>query len=197
MQHEKKKDDLRIRKTKAAIKDALYELTQEKTYQEISVMDIAQRAMINRSTFYLHYKDKDDLLDALAQEVLEDMKPIADNISEEHLRDCVKTGKPFPHFIQILVYIKENPAFFQLILGSNKKSAFYLELSQQFSPKVARALQGFKPDAIARTYGPVALINALSGILRKWIKSGMVEEPEQIAALITRVSLAVMAIDHV
>ena len=60
------KEDLRIRKTRAAIKDALYELTREKTYQEISVMDIAQRAMINRSTFYLHYKDKDALLDALA-----------------------------------------------------------------------------------------------------------------------------------
>ena len=43
-------------------------------------MDIAQRAMINRSTFYLHYKDKDALLDALAQEVLEDMNPIADAI---------------------------------------------------------------------------------------------------------------------
>ena len=82
------KEDLRIRKTRAAIKDALYELTREKTYQEISVMDIAQRAMINRSTFYLHYKDKDALLDALAQEVLEDMNPIADAISEENLRNC-------------------------------------------------------------------------------------------------------------
>ena len=191
------KEDLRIRKTRAAIKDALYELTREKTYQEISVMDIAQRAMINRSTFYLHYKDKDALLDALAQEVLEDMNPIADAISEENLRNCAKTGAPFPHFIQILTYIRENPAFFQLILGSNKKGSFYLELSQEFSPKVARALQGFKPDAIARTYGPVALINALSGILRKWIKNGMGEEPEQLAALITRVSLAVMAIDHI
>ena len=197
MQHDKKKDDLRIRKTKAAIKDALYQLAAEKNFQEISVMDIAQRAMINRSTFYLHYKDKDALLDALSQEVLEDMKPIAESISEESLRNCAKTGEPFPHFTQILTYIRENPAFFQLILGSNKKASFYLELSQEFAPKVTRALQGFKPDAITRTYGPVVLINTLSGIIRKWIKNGMVEEPEQIAALISRMSLAVMAVEHI
>ena len=53
--------DLRIKRTQKSIKNAFYELIEEKGFDHISVKDITERAMISRNTFYLHYNDKFDL----------------------------------------------------------------------------------------------------------------------------------------
>jgi AcrR family transcriptional regulator len=63
----KQKEDLRITRTKKRIKDALIQLLQEKSYEQITIQDIADKAMINRNTFYLHYLDKADLLEKISK----------------------------------------------------------------------------------------------------------------------------------
>lgn len=57
-----KKTDLRVIKTKNLIYNTLIELMKDKTFEEIKVSDICNKALINRSTFYSHYEDKYDLL---------------------------------------------------------------------------------------------------------------------------------------
>ena len=57
-----KKEDLRVIRTKKLIFTAFINLIQEKDYNSITVQDISDRAMINRSTFYSHFKDKQDVL---------------------------------------------------------------------------------------------------------------------------------------
>ena len=56
------KHDRRTRKTRLQLRSALLGLLKEKRYEEISVQDIIERADVARSTFYVHYVDKDDLL---------------------------------------------------------------------------------------------------------------------------------------
>ena len=56
------KTDLRIVKTNKALYEALLLLMKEKTFEEIKVSDICNKALINRSTFYAHYEDKYELL---------------------------------------------------------------------------------------------------------------------------------------
>ena len=60
-----KKEDLRVTKSKLAIKQAFIELVETKGYSKVSVSDITQKANINRNTFYLHYEDKDDLVKSI------------------------------------------------------------------------------------------------------------------------------------
>ncbi|MGM0165910.1 hypothetical protein IGI39_000864 [Enterococcus sp. AZ135] len=55
--------DRRKRKTQRLITTIFYQLLQKKNYEEISVSQICQVADINRGTFYLHFIDKDDLLE--------------------------------------------------------------------------------------------------------------------------------------
>jgi len=62
MAEKKSNLDPRIRRTRAYLRKALIELVLERGYQGITIKDLADRACINRSTFYLHYQDKDDLL---------------------------------------------------------------------------------------------------------------------------------------
>jgi AcrR family transcriptional regulator len=59
---EPEKHDRRTRKTRQQLRSALLALLKEKHYEEISVQDIIERADVARSTFYMHYVDKNDLL---------------------------------------------------------------------------------------------------------------------------------------
>jgi len=57
--------DPRIRRTRKLLQGALGTLMQTKSFDEISVQDIAEAATVNRATFYDHYTDKFALLDAM------------------------------------------------------------------------------------------------------------------------------------
>jgi AcrR family transcriptional regulator len=54
--------DRRIQRTRALLHEALGSLIREKPYDRITVADILDRAKVSRSTFYIHFRDKDDLL---------------------------------------------------------------------------------------------------------------------------------------
>jgi len=56
------KVDRRVRRTRELLQRALLSLIQERGYDRITVQDIIDRADIGRSTFYAHYRDKEDLL---------------------------------------------------------------------------------------------------------------------------------------
>ena len=49
--------DLRVRKTKRILKQALEELLEEQMLEDIRVSDLCEKAEVNRSTFYRHYRD--------------------------------------------------------------------------------------------------------------------------------------------
>lgn len=57
--------DPRIRRTRKLLQSALVELLKTRSFEEISVQEIAEAATINRATFYDHYADKFALLEAL------------------------------------------------------------------------------------------------------------------------------------
>lgn len=63
------KKDLRVIKTQNILYNTLLNLMREKTFEEIKVSDICNKALINRSTFYAHYNDKYELLADCIQEL--------------------------------------------------------------------------------------------------------------------------------
>jgi AcrR family transcriptional regulator len=62
MARERRPNDRRIQKTQKLLHEALVSLIREKPYDEIAVKEILDRANVGRSTFYTHFKDKDELL---------------------------------------------------------------------------------------------------------------------------------------
>lgn len=68
------KNDLRWVKTEKNIKTAFLELVDEKGFEEASISDICERAMISRNTFYAHYCDKYALLNRLFEIIREDFQ---------------------------------------------------------------------------------------------------------------------------
>jgi AcrR family transcriptional regulator len=71
---EGKKEDRRIQRTRAALSQALMALIIDKNdYDSIQIQEITDKANVSRTTFYLHYRDKDELLFESIEEMYDEM----------------------------------------------------------------------------------------------------------------------------
>ena len=61
--------DLRVRRTRAAIRGSFRQMLLEMDYEQITIQELTQRANINRRTFYLHYSSLNELLDEIMEEI--------------------------------------------------------------------------------------------------------------------------------
>ncbi|EFH84564.1 TetR/AcrR family transcriptional regulator [Ktedonobacter racemifer] len=110
--------DLRVRRTHHFLQEAMIELITEKGFESITVGDIAERAMINRATFYRHYQDKYDLVvkifEEAANHLVEDMKPFHKDIDpgekEENLVGI---------WSQLFEHVAEHARLYRAMLGKN------------------------------------------------------------------------------
>ena len=66
--------DRRVQRTKTSLHNALIGLSREKPYPSIAVKEILDRANVGKSTFYTHFRDKDDLLESGIREVLKSVQ---------------------------------------------------------------------------------------------------------------------------
>jgi len=82
---ETSKSDLRVKKTKKAIRKAFEDMICEMDFDEISVKELTIRAQINRKTFYLHYEDMNALLKELQDEIADTF--VSKEVSYKSLSD--------------------------------------------------------------------------------------------------------------
>ena len=59
--------DRRVQKTRQLLKDALVELILEEGYEAVTINEILDRANVGRSTFYIHFENKHELLLGLSK----------------------------------------------------------------------------------------------------------------------------------
>lgn len=78
------KEDLRIIRTRRLLMSTLLDMMEEQSIEKISVIDLCNRAMVNRATFYAHFEDKYHLLNF----ALEELK---DNIYAKFTKDAKLT----------------------------------------------------------------------------------------------------------
>jgi AcrR family transcriptional regulator len=87
--------DPRVKRTRKLMVDAFFSLMAEKSFHAISVQDIAERATVNRATFYLHFEDKYALMDWVVRDLfhkaLTERLGAAPRFSLDHLRLLVVT----------------------------------------------------------------------------------------------------------
>ena len=102
--------------TKSDIKEAFIQLLATRNLEDITISQLTKKAGVNRSTFYLHYLDKQDFLEQLKEETLTTVRMI--------LRK--ETFHPKEALESILSHFQENSAF---LLKLQKIQAFVLQIT--------------------------------------------------------------------
>lgn len=175
--------DRRIIKTQQALKNAVIQLMSEKSFDEITIQDIADRANLNRGTIYLHYQDKYDLLDKLIESHMDELG----QMDEWACKLDWKSG-----LVPFFEYFERNYLFFSTMLASKGAPGFRSRLKNY-------VMEGFKSE-IDRTNGQNEDISddvilqyagtAYVGVIEWWITNGMPYSPQvmakQVGALLER-----------
>ncbi|MFB6349174.1 TetR/AcrR family transcriptional regulator [Moraxella sp. ZJ142] len=97
------KQDLRVIKTHNAIRTAFIALLQENAYENISVQDILDKALVNRNTFYKYYSGKS----ALAGAMIEDFRHRYEMLMNERFSTNVSLNKLLEISAQLFDYRNE------------------------------------------------------------------------------------------
>jgi AcrR family transcriptional regulator len=178
--------DRRIERTRKLLREALTSLACERSYESITVQDILDRANIGRSTFYAHFRDKDELLVSGFEEFRQ--------LIEEHDRDQRrKTGRPAQ---------KYNPAlfFFQHAAQHHRlyKSMIRSEIMQSYLYKLitqigGRHIQELTPDHKKTPVPPRVITHFMASsflaILTWWIIHDLPYSPEEALEMYHRMAL--------
>jgi len=180
--------DLRIRRTHQFLQEAIIDLIAKKGFEAITVGDIAERAMINRATFYRHYEDKYDLVAKIFEEAADDlvahMQPVhtdADQMDWEH---------PPEIWVQVFAHVAEHRQLYRAMLGTNGSPWFVARMREYIIKLILEQESRWKPSAGTgtRTYPampkalPVTqLAHVLIGTIAWWLESDKRSPPRQIA----------------
>ncbi|MEV5836654.1 TetR/AcrR family transcriptional regulator [Nocardia sp. NPDC052112] len=107
--------DRRVRRTKSLLHRALIELMIECGYDRITLQDILNRADVGRSTFYAHFRDKDDLLLVSSTEYLR--AAVADAGSAVHDPGAPHHSEPLAPLYTLFRLAAANPEVYRALLG--------------------------------------------------------------------------------
>lgn len=179
--------DLRISRTHKMIKEAFFELMDSIGFEKITVQNLTTKAMISRTTFYLHYKDKYDLLDQIENEVLDGLKNIATTLPIDELATNGLSGeKSLAILLRIYEYIRENKEFFRLIMSENGDPSFYYKLNETMKMTLSQNID-LNRLRIPVHYAIAFIIGFQTSIINAWIKTDMKETPEEVVKIITQI----------
>jgi AcrR family transcriptional regulator len=108
------KSDRRVQRTRSALRNALAGLIREKGYSSVTVEEITQRAGVGRATFYLHYRDKEDLLLEHLMDLARDRVKLLAEIPLDGWD--IEANPPYPAFLLLFQNAAENAPLFRVVL---------------------------------------------------------------------------------
>lgn len=101
-------DDMRVRRTQRALRQALIDLIIEQDYETVTVRAIIQRAQVGNKTFYRHYQDKESLLHAILSEMLAEgqalfLSPTSPVAAEQNTINLFRYAERYADLFRVLL----------------------------------------------------------------------------------------------
>jgi AcrR family transcriptional regulator len=161
--------DRRIQRTRQALRAALFELIIERGYEKITIADITERANIGRTTFYLHYQEKEDLLKAslraLVGELQLEVEPRAEEICPYAIR-CIRIFQHVAH--QRRLYHALLLEAGSVTIG-NMLRTYFAELFQRYT---LDSVEGENSPSLRNELIAAHAAGSLFGLISWWLRHG-------------------------
>ncbi len=181
--NEKRDGDRRIQRTRHMLSDALFALIVERGYEAITVQDITERANVGRATFYLHYKDKEELLAASLKQLVNELTQYVEPNSE--LPTTYKTLS-----VRVFKHIAQHHVLYRALLGESgppiisigmKRYLTALIQSYVIMPLLSRGKAVVDPELLA-----AHAAGSLLALLVWWLDHDLVQSAEEMGTLFWR-----------
>lgn len=156
---------------KRELKRALMELMNEKSYMDITITEIVNRAGVARMSFYRNYNSISDMIDDIITDMtsqfIDRIYPVISTNNEEKWREFLT------EFLSRIA--KDNMKFRPHNMKNS--SVFFSRLNGQIQEKINEEAP---VETINAKYAPIAKMGLINCIAEKWIDDGMKETPEEL-----------------
>ncbi len=174
-----KKGDQRVRHTRDRLGDALVELLVQKPFDDITVQDVLDRAGVSRSTFYTHYRDKNDLFLSDAEDFFEAMATALSRFGDKSER-VAPVQELFAHIADVRPFynaLVESGRMHDVMELGQEHFARGIEQRLNEMPR-SRTIPSDRRGAIAH-----GLAGTLFSLLAWWVQHGMTLAPDEMDTL--------------
>lgn len=162
-----------MEKTKILLSNALLELLKFKTFNEIKVVEICEKAMIHKTTFYNHFEDKYELLNYIMLKMHNEIKEKTD-----------KNNGLINYYLSIakcyMQYIKQNPKLFKAIISSDDNNIGLRIFYNIYINDIINEIKNNNIIDIPSNYVANFYVNAVFSLVSEWFINGMIEDEDTI-----------------
>ena len=164
--------DRRIRRTQQLLARALIALTLEKGYEAVTIRDITERADVGYTTFFRHYRDKDELLSDVLEVVLEELTSLL--CSPSASTDTTSIGT------LLFRYVQEHSEVVHVLLASHALRQRLVERATQTTMNEHKALpESSVPLEVAAQH----IVASSMALIDWWLKRQMPYTPERMGQI--------------
>lgn len=166
------------RRSRRWITKALLELMMAKPYQKISITEIAEEADVVRRTFYRNFESKEDVIKTYIESVF---KGFISSVKENEDINSQEVAKEFFEYMnrhKVFLKLLHEHNMFDLILQVFEERIFDSPENDWVEKK--------KESNVFVKYTRSFFIAGLWYMLETWLKSGMLETPEELASIFDR-----------
>lgn len=183
-----KKLDRRIVRTRAMLQAALLDLIDKQGYDSISVADITDRADLRRATFYLHYKDKGDLLLATLESMFDQLVAQIEAVT---VRDPLAGKTDLATWRAMFEHVAAHRTLYKNILTGASAAAIGRRIRAYLAERLLMSLRAAPPESISLPAEVIAnyLAGAEVGLMIWWLESDAPYSAEDMAAMAQRLAL--------
>ncbi len=176
------KTDRRVLRTRGTLGDALVALMQEKPFAEITVQQVLDRAGVGRSTFYVHYRDKDDLF-------LSDVEDFLEHCSATLTRQGASAKRLLP-VQEFFTHVRDAREFYGALVRSGKMDDVRALGQGFFARSIEERLKmaGREMEPSQRSAHAYALAGSFFSLLDWWVDKGMKTDPKEMDDLFHRMA---------
>jgi AcrR family transcriptional regulator len=185
------KEDRRVQRTRLTLRSAMVSLIREKGFEALTVQDIIDRANVGRSTFYSHFRSKEDLLTGSVAM----MRSTLRRIQRQSTGRSASSGQPAFVFVhELFAHVEQHREVFAVMVGKRSGTVFQQHLHEMLVDLVREELRGLasrRPrDAMPFEAAVQFVAGGLLGLLVSW-QDRMTKVPvDEMEGLFRRMALA-------
>ncbi len=177
-----RKTDLRIVKTKRAIRQAFAELMSRKAIEDITVSEVAAEALINRKTFYAHYAGVHEIVSEIEDEIIAFLQKM---LAQKRFEDIL--GDPYALFRDVMQIINQDIDVYGRLLTETGNSNLVQKIIQMTRQQICAAYANEAPvDRQTLDMTVYFILSGLLAVFTEWYNTGRSQPIEELSRNLSR-----------